>query len=40
MEAKKSVGIVREIKNKWERRCALTPTEVKLLVEDGIRVLV
>lgn len=40
MEHKKTVGILREEKNKWERRCALTPNEVKQLVEEGIRVLV
>jgi len=28
MESKRTVGIIREIKNKWERRCALTPNEV------------
>lgn len=37
----KIIGIVREIKNKWERRCALTPREVSVLTKDGkIRVLV
>eukprot|EP00347_Sterkiella_histriomuscorum_P023953 403332813 len=40
MEHLKTVGIVREIKNKWERRCALTPQEVKILVDDGIRVFI
>lgn len=40
MESRKTVGIVREEKNKWERRCALTPKEVRQLVDDGIRVLV
>jgi alpha-aminoadipic semialdehyde synthase len=33
--------MVRESKNKWERRCPLTPKEVRKLVsEDGIRVIV
>lgn len=37
----KVIGILREIKSKWERRCALTPREVKQLVaEGGIKVLV
>jgi len=35
-----TIGILRECKNKWERRCALTPKEVKKLVEMGIRVIV
>ena len=35
------IGILRECKNKWERRCSLTPTEVKVLVgQHGFRVLV
>jgi alpha-aminoadipic semialdehyde synthase len=42
MESDKThiVGIVREEKNKWERRVALTPVEVKQLVENGIKVIV
>jgi alpha-aminoadipic semialdehyde synthase len=36
----KTIGILREQKNKWERRCAITPTEVVKLVKMGIRVLV
>jgi alanine dehydrogenase len=36
----KIVGILREQKNKWERRCALTPKEVKYLVDEGIKVYV
>lgn len=36
----KTIGIVREIKSKWERRCALTPREVVVLVKEGLRVLV
>jgi alpha-aminoadipic semialdehyde synthase len=33
--------MVREGKNKWERRCPLTPKEIsKLVNEDGIRVIV
>ena len=36
-----TIGIIRESKNKWERRCSLTPNEVVKLVNDhGIRVLV
>jgi alpha-aminoadipic semialdehyde synthase len=35
-----TIGIVREEKNKWERRVALTPKEVKSLVEDGFRVII
>ena len=35
-----SIAIVRECKNKWERRCSLTPTEVEKLTADGIKVLV
>jgi len=35
-----TIAILRENKNKWERRCALTPKEVKELVAIGIRVLV
>ena len=31
---------MRECKNKWERRCSLTPVEVKKIVELGIKVLV
>lgn len=31
---------MRECKNKWERRCSLTPKEVKVLVEHGIKVIV
>ena len=35
-----TIAILRECKNKWERRCSLTPTEVSTLVKDNIRVLV
>ena len=35
-----TIAILRECKNKWERRCSLTPTEVTKLVAQGIRVLV
>ena len=35
-----TIGILRESKNKWERRCSLTPREVSQLVANGIRVLV
>lgn len=43
MESKqvKVIGIIREVKSKWERRCALTPKEVGELTADGtIKVLV
>ena len=40
VESGQTIAIVRECKNKWERRCALTPHEVKQLVDLGIRVLV
>jgi alpha-aminoadipic semialdehyde synthase len=40
METLPTVGILKECKNKWERRVALTPVEVAKLVEAGIRVLV
>lgn len=40
MEGNNTIAIVRECKNKWERRCSLTPKEIKLLVEQGIKVLV
>jgi alanine dehydrogenase len=39
-QTSKAIGIVREIKSKWERRCPLTPREVKVLVADGIKVFV
>ena len=35
-----TIAILREHKNKWERRVALTPDEVSKLVMAGIRVLV
>jgi alanine dehydrogenase len=38
---KKTIGIIREVKSKWERRCALTPKEIGELTKDGsVRVLV
>lgn len=40
MEKNKTIAILRECKNKWERRCSLTPNEVKLLTQAGIKVLV
>jgi alpha-aminoadipic semialdehyde synthase len=43
MDSKKGkvIGIIREVKSKWERRCALTPKEVRELTADGmIKVLV
>ena len=35
-----TVALLRESKNRWERRTALTPSNVKELVGHGIRVLV
>jgi len=35
-----TIGILRECKNKWERRVSLTPKEVRVLVNAGVRVLV
>ena len=40
MESSKSIGIRKEEKNKWERRCAITPKEVEYLVSLGVRVYV
>ena len=40
MEGDKIIGIRREVKNKWERRCSLTPKEAELLIKDGIKVIV
>jgi alpha-aminoadipic semialdehyde synthase len=41
MDKPGTIGILREEKNKWERRVALTPTEVEVLIrEHGFRVLV
>ena len=34
------IGILRECKNKWERRCSLTPREVQNIVQANIKVLV
>jgi alpha-aminoadipic semialdehyde synthase len=31
---------LRECKNKWERRCSLTPKEVEKLVKMGLKVIV
>jgi len=31
-----TIAILREEKNKWERRCPLTPAEVMVLVKAGI----
>ena len=35
-----TIGILRECKNKWERRCSLTPKEVRSIVAANITVLV
>jgi alpha-aminoadipic semialdehyde synthase len=39
-QAQSTIAILRECKNKWERRCSLTPQEVKVITAAGIRVLV
>jgi alanine dehydrogenase len=39
--SQKVIGIIREVKSKWERRCAITPNEVRELTKDRkIKVLV
>eukprot|EP01084_Bolivina_argentea_P276709 472209_1 len=40
MRASKSIGILREVKSKWERRVAITPSEVSKLVDRNIKVLI
>jgi alpha-aminoadipic semialdehyde synthase len=40
VESNYTIGILRENKNKWERRVAITPNEVEKIVALGIRVLV
>lgn len=35
-----TIAILRECKNKWERRCSLTPKEVAVVVKAGIKVIV
>lgn len=35
-----TIAILRECKNKWERRCSLTPNEVTQICKGGITVLV
>lgn len=40
MEHQPTIGIIKEQKSKWERWVAITPTEVKKLVDSGIWVLV
>ena len=40
LRGNKCIGIVREVKNKWERRAPLAPTNVARLVKDGLRVLI
>ncbi len=32
---KKVIGIIREVKSKWERRCDITPKEAYELTKDG-----
>lgn len=40
MQKRPCIGILREVKNKWERRVPLTPSDVEILVKQGIQVLV
>jgi len=41
MQQQPCIAIIKECKNKWERRCSLTPVEVKKLVSEfGIKVIV
>ena len=40
MQTNATIAILRECKNKWERRCSLTPVEVEKLVKMGLKVLV
>jgi alpha-aminoadipic semialdehyde synthase len=40
MQSNATIAILRECKNKWERRCSLTPVEVEELVKMGLTVLV
>ncbi len=35
-----TLGIRKEVKNKWERRVPLAPVAVKKLTQDGVKVLV
>jgi alpha-aminoadipic semialdehyde synthase len=35
-----TIAVLRECKNKWERRCSITPNEVVQIVALGIKVLV
>lgn len=40
LKGNKCIGILREVKNKWERRVSLIPKHVKELTKKGIRVLI
>lgn len=40
MKGNRTIGIVREVYSKWERRCPFTPDNVRSLVDKGLRVLV
>ena len=40
MERQRVVGILREQKNKWERRVSITPKEAEQLVNEGLKVVV
>ena len=35
-----TIAILRECKNKWERRCSITPKETAVLVAAGVKVIV
>lgn len=37
---KRAIGLLREVKNKWERRVPLCPADVQQLVERGVQVYV
>eukprot|EP01083_Nonionella_stella_P092677 259497_1 len=40
MKGNRCIGILREVKNKWERRVPIIPSDVKKLRNKGIRVLI
>jgi len=40
MSSRKCIGILREVKNKWERRVALSPSVVRSLTDKGVKVIV
>ncbi len=40
MKPTKTLGILREVKSKWERRVPIAPPQVKRLVDQGLRILI